>query len=376
MKIAYIYDVIHPYVIGGVQKRIWEVATRLSTRGHDVTIFGMKHWQGDDIIHKNGVRIWGVCSPQPLFVDGRRSISEAISFAARLFPPLMKERYDVIDAANFPFFPCFTAAFHQATRGSRLVITWHEVWDDYWSEYLGKKGLFGKAVERLTARLPQKAIAVSPRTRDALGRIGRKGAQVVASGVDPDAIRALAPAPARTDIIFVGRMAKEKNVSLLVEAMRLAKDRGRSLSCRLVGDGPEKAHVQSMVAEMDLQSQVMITGDVEGDTEVLSFMKSSRVLALPSVREGLGLVVVEANACGIPVVVANHPNSAATDLVVEGYNGFTCQLSAADLAEKILAVVDRSQPWDNACREFAQKYDWEPIVDALEKTYQGHEVAR
>jgi glycosyltransferase involved in cell wall biosynthesis len=371
MKIAYIYDVIHPYVIGGVQKRIWEVATRLSRRGHDVTIFGMKHWQGDDIIHKDGVRIWGVCPPQPLFVDGRRSISEAITLAAHLLPPLMKERYDVIDAANFPFFPCFTAAFHHATRGSRLVITWHEVWGNYWYEYLGKKGSLGKAVEKLTARLPHQAIAVSPRTREALERLGRKRAEVVPSGVDTQAIRALPPASTRTDIIFVGRMAKEKNVSLLIEAMRLAKDRGRNLNCLLVGNGPEKAHIQSMIVEMDLQSQVALTGDVEGDTQVLSFMKSSRVLALPSVREGLGLVVVEANACGIPVVVANHPNSAATDLVVEGYNGFTCQLSAADLADKILAAIDRSQPWDSACREFAQKYDWEPIVDALEKTYQG-----
>ena len=370
MRIAYVYDVIHPYVIGGVQKRIWEVATRLSRRGHDVTVFGMKHWDGSSVVQKDGVRMWGVCPPQPLFADGRRSISEAISFATHLFLPLMKERYDVIDAANFPFFPCFTSAFHQVARGSRLVITWHEVWDDYWSEYLGKKGLFGKAIERLTARLPQRAIAVSPRTKDALKRVGRKQAEVVPSGVDTYAIRALPPASTRTDIIFVGRMTREKNVSLLIEAMRLAKDRGRHLSCLVVGDGPEKARIQTMISQMDLESQVVLTGDIEGDTQVLSLIKSSRVLALPSLREGLGLVVVEANACGIPVVVANHPNSAATDLVVEGYNGVTCQLSAADLAEKILAVIDRSQPWDSACREFAQKYDWEPIVDTLEKTYQ------
>jgi glycosyltransferase involved in cell wall biosynthesis len=280
MRIAYVYDVIHPYVIGGVQKRIWEAATRLSKRGHDVTIFGMKHWDGGSVLEKDGVRMWGVCPPRPLFANGRRSVSEAVSFAAHLFSPLMKERYDVIDAANFPFFPCFTSAFHHIARGSRLVITWHEVWEDYWSEYLGRKGLFGKAVERLTARLPQTAIAVSPRTRDALGRIGRKRAEVVPSGVDTRAIRALPPASTGTDIIFVGRMAKEKNVSLLVEAMRVAKDRGRNLTCLLVGDGPEKAHVRRMIAEMDLQSQIILTGDIEGDTQVLSSMKSSRVLAL------------------------------------------------------------------------------------------------
>jgi glycosyltransferase involved in cell wall biosynthesis len=126
-----------------------------------------------------------------------------------------------------------------------------------------------------------------------------------------------------------------------------------------------------MITDMCLQSSVSIRDDVEGDTEVLSFMKSSRVLALPSVREGLGLVVVEANACGIPAVVLRHPNSAATDLIVEGQNGFSCQPSATDLADKILAAIDRHQPWHDACRDVARGYDWDLVVDALEKIYQG-----
>jgi glycosyltransferase involved in cell wall biosynthesis len=371
MKIAYIYDVIHPYVIGGVQKRIWEAARRLSMRGHDVTVFGMKHWEGDDIIFKENVRLWGVCPPLPLFVSDRRSVKEAVSVAWQLLPPLMREKYDVIDTANFPYFPCFTAAFHHAVRGSQLVITWHEVWDDYWSEYLGKKGFFGKAVERLTARLPHRAIAVSNRTKTGLERLGRRHVAVIPSGVDLRAIHELPPSPTTTDIIFVGRMAKEKNIPLLIESIRLLKDRGRSLGCLLVGDGPEKTHLQDMIADMCLQGSVSIRDDMEGDTEVLSLMKSSRVLALPSVREGLGLVVVEANACGIPAVVVRYPNSAATDLIVEGHNGLSCQLSATDLADKLLAAIDRHQPWHDACRDVARGYDWDLMVDALEKIYQG-----
>jgi glycosyltransferase involved in cell wall biosynthesis len=371
MKIAYIYDVIHPYVIGGVQKRIWEAARRLSMRGHDVTIFGMKHWKGDDVIYKENVRLWGVCPPLPLFVNDRRSVKEAVSIAWHLLPPLMKEKYDVIDVANFPYFPCFTAAFHHLAKGSRLIITWHEIWDEYWLEYMGRKGFFGKAVERLTVRLPHQAIAVSDRTRLRLERVAHKHVDVIPSGVDLRAIHELPPSPTTTDIIFVGRMIKEKNVSLLIEAIRLLKDQGRSLSCLLVGNGPEKAHLHSMITDMCLQSSVSIRDDVEGDTEVLSFMKSSRVLALPSVREGLGLVVVEANACGIPAVVVRHPNSAATDLIVEGQNGFSCQPSATDLADKILAAIDRHQPWHDACRDVARGYDWDLVVDALEKIYQG-----
>jgi len=42
MKIAFVYDVIYPYVKGGVEKRVWELATRLIRRGHEVHLFGMK----------------------------------------------------------------------------------------------------------------------------------------------------------------------------------------------------------------------------------------------------------------------------------------------------------------------------------------------
>lgn len=370
MKIAYVYDVIHPYVIGGVQRRIWELATRLAKRGHDVTVFGMKHWEGSDVMEKDGVRLWGVCHPQPLFVNGRRSTKQAVSFALQLLPPLMKEKYDVLDVANFPYFPCFAGALHHVARGSCLVITWHEVWNDYWYEYMGKVGAFGKAVERLTARLPHRAIAVSDRTRLGMERLGLREVQVIPSGVDLHAIQEAAPSATGTDVIFVGRMTKEKNVSILIEALRLIKDQGTGLSCLLVGDGPEKPRLQSLIAGIGPESNICFRDNMESSIEVFSLMKSSGVLVLPSVREGLGLVVIEANACGIPVVTVRHPNSAASDLVVEGENGFACCPSAADLAEKILAAIDRTQPWEDACRKHAQDYDWEVITDSVEKVYQ------
>lgn len=371
MKIACVYDVIHPYVIGGVQKRIWEVAIRLSSRGHDVTVFGMKHWDGESVIWKDGVRLWGICPPKPLFTDGRRSIAGAMSFTRHLLSPLLAERYDVIDAANFPFFPCFAASLHGLVRRSRLVITWHEVWDEYWLEYMGKRGMFGRAVERLTSRLPHHAVAVSDRTRKRLQALGRREVEVIPSGVDLPAIGAAHPSPLRSDIIFVGRMMKEKNVPLLLEALQLLSERNRRLSCLLVGDGPERAALQSQAASRGLQDQVVFLTAIESSEEVFGLMKSSRVLVLPSVREGLGLVVVEANACGLPVVTVRHRYSAASDMVAEGENGFSCDLSAADLTAKLLAVIDRDRPWDESCRRSAGRYDWETIVQSIERAYQA-----
>ena len=83
MKIAFVYDVIYPYVKGGVEKRIWELAIRLSARGHNVHIVGMKYWDGPDSVEKDGVTLHGICPSQTLYADGRRTIGEAIYFSAR-----------------------------------------------------------------------------------------------------------------------------------------------------------------------------------------------------------------------------------------------------------------------------------------------------
>jgi glycosyltransferase involved in cell wall biosynthesis len=370
MKLACVYDVIHPYVIGGVQKRNWEIARRLARKGHEVTLFGMKHWEGNDVIYNEGVRLWGVCPPQQQFKDGRRSISEAISFAYRVLPPLMKEKYDVVEVANFPYFPCFAGEFHSLVRRSRLMITWHEVWGDYWYEYLGKKGILGKAVEGLVARLPHGAIAVSPHTKAALQRLGRKEVHIVPCGVDIHTIEDSPQWPKSNDIIFVGRLAQEKNVVQLIKAVNILKESGHSPSCLIVGEGPEKDSLERLVAEMGTAAQIRFLGRLVSDREVYSYMKASRVLVHPSMREGFSHVALEANVCGIPVVTVNHPQNAAQDLVIDGQNGLICDLSSADMAQKILKVLDNSGGWGKRCKELARAYDWDRIADLAEKAYQ------
>ena len=368
MKLALVYDVVHPYVAGGVQKRNWEIGRRLVRKGHQVTIFGMKYWEGGSVMHREGVRFRGVCPPQPLFVEGRRSIRSALYFAARVLPPLMKERFDVVEVANFPYFPCFAAWFSTLARRSRLVITWHEVWDGYWYEYLGRKGALGRAVERLAARLPQRAVAISPHTGKRLEKLGCRPAATVGCGIDIAAIEAAPVWPEPNGIIFAGRLAREKNVALLLQAAAVLKERGQETGCIIIGQGPDRQRLELLAREMGISGSVRFLGPVDSDAGVYSHMKASRVLVQPSVREGFSHVVLEANACGIPVVTVNHPQNAAQDLIADGRNGYVCSLSPEDVADRVRQALGRSD-WEKGCRELAAAYDWDRIADQAEAAY-------
>ena len=60
MKIAYVYDAVYPYQIGGVEKRIFELSKRLAARGHEIHLYGLKTWDGDSTFFRDGVRYHGV----------------------------------------------------------------------------------------------------------------------------------------------------------------------------------------------------------------------------------------------------------------------------------------------------------------------------
>ena len=66
MRIAFVYDAIYPYILGGIERRVWELARRLSARGHDVHLFGMQFWPGSPILKKDAVTLHGVCRYQKL----------------------------------------------------------------------------------------------------------------------------------------------------------------------------------------------------------------------------------------------------------------------------------------------------------------------
>jgi glycosyltransferase involved in cell wall biosynthesis len=321
-------------------------------------------------VHRqDGVYLHGVCPPMALFSGDHRSIGEALKFGLRVASPLNRERFDVIDCQNFPYFPCFSAKYASILRGSNLFITWHEVWDNYWYTYLGRIGVFGKMVERFVAHLTDNVIAVSATTEHRLRQIGVKSRiTVIPSGIDFEAVKAVSPSNKRSDIIYAGRLIKEKRLDLLIQSVAIVKKEYPNVECHIIGEGPEQQRLQQMIMSYKLEQNVRIEQFLKTQDELFSIMKSSKVFLLPSEREGFGTVVIEANSCNLPVITISHPMNAARDLIIEGKNGFICEPRAESIAAKILMVLEKGSQV-NQYEKYAKEYDWDNIASIAESAY-------
>jgi len=349
-------------VKGGAEKRVYEIARRLVDRGHEIHWFGLKWWEGKNDIVREGVYLHGVGKWDNLYVDGRRSIKEGLYFGMKTLTGL-KGDFDVIDCQEFPYFSCFSSKIHSLLK-SKLVITWHEVWADYWYEYLGWKGGFGKFIENLIAKLTDNNIAVSEKTRRDLEAINNKRAEVIPNGIEFKRIQNIREHNEKTDVIFVGRLIKEKNVNVLIKSIKLLKYEMTDIKCLIIGDGPERRKLEKSVLDLDLGENIEFLGFLENHDDVISHIKTSKVFVLPSMREGFGIVALEANACGLPVVTLIHDRNAAKDLVENGINGFICRLSEKEITKNIILALNKNM--NEKCIENARRYDWSLIIDKYE----------
>jgi len=367
---------VYPWIKGGAEKRIYEIGTRLAAGGDEVHLFGIKWWDGEDVIEYDGMMLHGVCKAQELYVNGRRSIQEALVFSQKLVWHLFKEKFDVIDVSVFPYFSCFSVKFVSVLLSTPVVFTWHEVWGDHWYEYMGRLGFFGKLVERLVLVLSSNVVAVSNMTKKDLQSLGLDGNRIciVPNGVDQEMISTVAPSDEDCDVMFVGRLIREKNVDVLLEAVTLVQKDIPDVKCCIIGTGPEKEQLVELAASCELldKGNVRFSGFMEYD-EMIARMKSSKVLVLPSSREGFGIVVVEAFACGVPVVTVAEVRNAAAGLV-DGTCGSVVELDAPAVAGAVLALLEDAgyhEKMSTGAKERAQGYGWDGIVAELRMVYEG-----
>lgn len=371
MKVAIVSDAIMPYHTGGKEQRIAQVSVRLAQAGHDVHLYTMKWWDGPKVIERNGIHLHGIGKKRALYIGDKRSMKQGVMFGFNCLR-MIREDFDVADVDHMPYFPIFSMWLICKLKRRAFVATWHEVWGlAYWKQYMGAAGIVAYAIERSAALLPDKFIAVSPLTRQRIQEeynVPESKVILAPNGIDTSIITSVdKPSRITSDVIYAGRLIKHKNVDMLLRAVDKVRAELPKIRCVIVGDGPEKVRLEKLAKQLNLGKNVTFVPFQEHHTDVLALMKASKVFVSASAREGFGIVAIEANACGLPVLTLEHPDNATTHLIEPGVNGRIFKdvtTLASELTETLQTEYDRE-----ALAARAEQYNWDHTTTSVLEGY-------
>ncbi len=210
-------------------------------------------------------------------------------------------------------------------------------------------------------------IAVSRSTERELLAAGLASAQitVVNEGVDHHAYNARAGAKSLTPLIgSFGRLKKYKSVDQLLGALPIVLQKVQNLKLLIIGGGDDRMRLEGIARDLGLEGVVEFTGFVSEQSKV-QLLQQIWCQVTTSSKEGWGLTVIEANACGTPAIASNVEG--LRDAVRDGDTGLLYEYgNVNDLAEKIVQILTdeqlRQRLTVNAI-EWAKRFDWDRAAE-------------
>jgi glycosyltransferase involved in cell wall biosynthesis len=238
-KIAFVSDAVMPFNIGGKEKRLFEISTRLAKKGYDVTVYTMKWWNTEsDVYVIEGVKYKAISPLYPLYSGSVRSMKQGILFAINCLK-MFREDFDVVDVDHMTHLNLFSMKLVCSLKGKKMFVSWHEVWGrKYWMNYIGSiKGFIAFLIEEVSSFLPNKIFAVSDFTENQLKNVLKTPRTVMTIPVGVEVVLDKSIKAPQSDIIFAGRLLPNKNVDALIKSVSILKKSKQWIKLSIIGDG-------------------------------------------------------------------------------------------------------------------------------------------
>ena len=181
--------------------------------------------------------------------------------------------------------------------------------------------------------------------------------------IDLDIFKVYPEAIKKYDLVFVSRLEKNKGIFNLIDAVKIAKQEKPDIRLLIIGSGPERKNLELLVTNYQLQSNIFFSGWLETAHDVAKAYNSARIFVNPSFNEGGPRVVLEAMACGLPIITTRV--GLMHDLIHDGENGLFSDWKPENMAKDILRLVN-SQELQNKFKdtslEIAQNFERKKMV--------------
>ncbi|HEV2239227.1 MAG TPA: glycosyltransferase, partial [Ktedonobacterales bacterium] len=281
---------------------------------------------------------------------------------------LRRRRYSVVHA-HWLLPHGLIAVFARAMCGYRPAI----VCTAHGADVYGLRGRFADAVRRYVIARCELVATVSNAMLRTLARSEKTSDRLVVLPMGVDMAVRFVPAASGQDanrLLFVGRLAEKKGLNVLLDALPGLIVTHPRLRLSIIGEGAEEARLRRQVSDLHLTQHVEFTGALTNQ-ELPAWYQRASILVFPSVitsygdQEGLGLVPIEALACGCAVVASDLP--AVRDVIRDGETGLLAApgdpVALAAAVRKLLDNPAQRQRLAAQGRAYAQAhFDWDGIA--------------
>lgn len=382
LNIAMVCDAID-YTTGGSPVSALRFSERLAARGHKIIFVAAKvpYVSGD----ANGTKTYRFRSMLVPNTEGKFYL--AYPTVAEAKKVLKDEKIDVVHII-LPFAAGFVFVMAAKSMGVKVVISSHTQVENaflYVPKILGRE-LLNRIFIGYLSWIYKKADALVYPTefaREQPPRMdGRMHYAVISNGVDTSFFKPEDPAPFFSKyrllpeskyFLFIGRFAHpEKDISTLIRALPEILKIQPGVRVLLVGDDSQKQGLVQLAKSLGIVEKVIFSGRVSEEDKVLA-CSACTVFCMPSLAEMEGMVVLEAMACGAPVLIADAPNSASKYFVDKNGRLFRPQ-DPHDCAKQALAMLSDEKALKAMGRqslENSAKYDISESVTRFEDLYRS-----
>ena len=289
------------------------------------------------------------------------SFSLSSSFKTLLHVPYPPVSYDVVHAHNIP-----SALAMKTAWAEKRILTLHGVFSEQVEEL--HRWLPPLILEKLEVKALSWADAITAVSEEAVRHYKRLGFTVhrVPNAIDLQSLPSRGVKMHERQVVYVGRLSREKGVDLLVEAFKKIP----SIHLLLIGEGPEESKLKKAAKGYN---NIHFLGPLPRE-KALTYVKGSDLLVQPSRKEGLSTALLEAMAMGTPVIATRVGGN--IELIEHGKTGLLIEPeSVTDIIDAISMAFSRPELLKmlsaKAKVKIASEYSWEVVLEAYINLYQG-----
>ncbi len=373
---------------GGVERRIIETGKRLRSKVNTGVYSGSKAGFTRSI-RTNGINFIPCFSTDLLFPIDNWFFNNTLTSAVHT---IKADVYEVHSVSGYKFLK----ALRKRQKRSPTIQVIHGVLADEYSKLLlkGSPTLRGKLanllmwrlskLEEESAKLATLIVTVSKYSAEKivqLYKIDKAKVLTVPNGVDTKIFKPLKDLESikkklgldnRPCVLFVGRLIPRKGLTYLVEAAKNVVKEFKQALFLIVGDGPLKNYVVSYLERHQLLDNFVFTGDVS-DALLPILYNCADVFVLPSVQEGQGIALLEAQATAKPVVAFDV--GGVRENILDGRSGFLVNPRNNELSETLIKLLDNSSMREKMGYEgrsfVVGNYSWDICANKMLKIYRA-----